>query len=477
MKKILYTITTIFAILIASSCEDIVEGINENPNDIIIKDVESRLFLTGGMIANVQVQCGHLNRIGGMYSGQLIGFSSLYSNIYGFSLSRTESNGEWNALYIGVLTNMRHIVKNSDDKLLVGIAKIVEAHAFGTAASLFGNIPYSEAGNSEISDPVFDSQIAVYKAVITLLNDAIKDLNNATSRSIPEDIYFGGDKTKWIAVAQTLKARFYLHQKDYTNALKEAQNGISSSSGDMLFKPGTAAADDKNLFWTILEGARAGDIGNNSGGLESYLLQILDASNTLSRNHEKTNETARRAFYTIDSSGGSANKGIIEQRQPQNMVTYFENQLIKAEAAARLGTLTDGLTHLNELRSWLNTGAHLNSNYKSQAYSYLAFDTADFQSGGIENKDNIDPKNAFLREVIEERYVSGFGMHMPYNDARRLRKSDGAFAVPYILVGNNKTDKPERMPYSTNETFSNSNTPKEDPSDPAGIYRKTEVNQ
>ena len=30
---------------------------------------------------------------------------------------------------------------------------------------------------------------------------------------------------------------------------------------------------------------------------------------------------------------------------------------------------------------------------------------------------------------MEERYVSGFGMHMPYNDARRLRKSDGAIAV------------------------------------------------
>ena len=38
----------------------------------------------------------------------------------------------------------------------------------------------------------------------------------------------------------------------------------------------------------------------------------------------------------------------------------------------------------------------------------------------MENADNISAVNAFLREVIEERYVSGFGMHMPYNDARRL---------------------------------------------------------
>ena len=58
---------------------------------------------------------------------------------------------------------------------------------------------------------------------------------------------------------------------------------------------------------------------------------------------------------------------------------------------------------------------------------------ADFNAGGMENADNISAVNAFLREVIEERYVSGFGMHMLYNDARRLRKSDNDIAVPYVM--------------------------------------------
>jgi len=59
----------------------------------------------------------------------------------------------------------------------------------------------------------------------------------------------------------------------------------------------------------------------------------------------------------------------------------------------------------------------------------------------------VDANTAFLREVIEERYVSGFGMHMPYY--------------------------PERMPYAATELNSNSNAPAEDP----GIFTKTEVNQ
>ena len=474
MKKIIYTITLSLSLIFITSCEDILEGINDNPNDIIVSDVEERLFLTGIQLANVQLNCGHLNRIGGMYSGQLIGYSSLYSNIYGFSLSTAESNSEWGYIYVNIMSNTRHIINNSNNQLLVGIAKVIEAHAVGTGASLFGDIPYSEAGNLEISDPIFDSQLDVYRDVITLLDNAISDLNSVGTGSISEDIYFGGDKAKWIAAAYTLKARFYLHQKDYSNAFTAAQNGISSADGDMVYNPpGNAGSGDRNLFWTILEGSRSGDIGNSDQG-ESYLIQMLDASNTLSRNNSKTDETARKGFYTIDSSGGVANKGIIEETQSQNMVTFFENELILAECAARNGSLSDGLPHLNNVRAWMNTGGHLNSNFQSEVYSYSAYNLADFASSGIENADGIDPKTAFLREVIEERYVSGFGMHMPYNDSRRLRKSDTNIAVPYVLFdGPQSGPWPERMPYATTEINSNSNSPADDP----GIFEKTEVNK
>jgi hypothetical protein len=79
MKNI-YKILVFFSlILITHSCEDIVEGINENPNDLTLSDIEERLFLAGGELANIQLQCGHLNRVSGMYSGQLIGFAALYS--------------------------------------------------------------------------------------------------------------------------------------------------------------------------------------------------------------------------------------------------------------------------------------------------------------------------------------------------------------------------------------------------------------
>lgn len=472
MKNIYRFLVFSSLVFVTFSCESLVEGINENPNDLTVADVDEVLFLTGGQLANIQLQCGHLNRVSGMYSGQLIGIQALYSNIYGYNLSTGESNDEWSALYVGVMTNMRHIIENSESNLLRGIAMIIQGHAFGTAASLWGDIPFFEAGNPQIEDPVYDGQVSVYAGAISLLDEGISTLSNASSSPIGEDIYFNGDKDKWIAAANTLKARFYLHQKDYSNALSAAQTGISSSSGDMKFTPGSAVSGDTNLFWTILAGSRAGDLGNKTDTNESYLLQILDVNNALSRNHSKTDETARRGYYTINPAGD--NDGIIQEREPQNMVTYFENKLIMAEAAGRSGGVSAGLPHLNDVRAWLNSGAHLNNNYKGLAYNYSPFVVTDFESGGIENvSGSLSANEAFLREVMEERYVSGFGMHMPYNDARRLRKSDGAIAVPYFMVGADNTRKPERMPYAQSELNSNSNAPDEDP----GIFAKTPVNQ
>jgi hypothetical protein len=69
--------------------------------------------------------------------------------------------------------------------------------------------------------------------------------------------------------------------------------------------------------------------------------------------------------------------------------------------------------------------------------------------------------------------VSGFETHMAYNDARRLRKSDGAYAVPFVLVNGPNPPFPELIPYATNELNSNENALAEDP----GFFTKTEVNR
>ena len=228
------------------------------------------------------------------------------------------------------------------------------------------------------------------------------------------------------------------------------------------------ASGDKNLFWEILEGSRAGDIGTGN----SYLIQLLDPASDVFRGNAKTDETARLGYYTIDASNGSANLGIIEQFEPQNLVSFQENLLTLAEAGTRTAGFETGLSHLNELRSFLDTGGFLNDNFIGEAFSYAAYEAADFEAGGMENSDGIGADRALLREIIEERYVSGFGTFMPFDDARRLRKGDEDISVPFPLNTAAATQHPERMPYSDDELVANSNAPVE-----PGIFTKTEVNQ
>jgi len=468
--KNMFSLILIASVLMLPSCE-IPTDLNDNPNEITLQDVNANLFLNGAQLANIMVQNSHLNRISGMFSGQLVGYTSLYSNIYGYALSTVESNDEWNGCYTGVLTNTRHIREAvPDDKLLVGIAKVIEAHAMGTLAILMGDVPYTEVV-SDVEDPKFDTQVSVINAMTSLLDDAITDLGSASSRSESYDIYYGGDKDNWLAAAYTLKARYALVQSKYSDALTAANMGISSSAGDMNFIPrGDAATSqgDKNLFNAILAGSRAGDLGNNG----SYLLELLNDTTSAYRGNAKTNETARHNYYKIDENSGEGNLGVIERFEPMPMVTYFENQLIKAEAAARTGG--DGLGHLNEYRAWLASGGRLNATFNDSAsILYEAYDAADFEDGGMENSDGVPAAKALLREIIEERYVSGFGTYMPFNDHRRLR-GDGETDLipPFPLNTNAASEHVERIPYAQDELSSNGVAP-----DDPGLYAETEVNQ
>ena len=469
--KNMFSLILITSMLVLPSCE-IPTDLNDNPNEITLQDVDPNLFLNGAQLANIMVQNSHVNRITGMFSGQLIGYTSLYSNIYGYSLSTVESNDEWRGCYTGVLTNVRHIREAApDDKLLVGMSKVLEAHAVGTLAILMGDVPYLEVV-SETADPVFDSQLEVLAGLTLLLDRAISDLGSASSRTEDYDIYYNGDKDKWLAAAYTLKARYALIQSNYSAALTAANMGISSSAGDMNYIPrGDAAVSqgDKNLFNAILSGSRTGDLGNNG----SYLLELLNDTTSAYRGNAKTNETARHNYYKIDETSGEGNLGVIERFEPMPMVTYFENQLIKAEAAARTGA--DGLGHLNDYRAWLAGGGRLNTTFNSDTtIQYDAYVSADFASGGMENSDGVSAETALLREIIEERYVSGFGTYMPFNDHRRLRgDSETDLIVPFPL---NTTAAAayghvERIPYAQDELTSNSNMT-EDP----GLYAKTKVN-
>lgn len=468
MKKLIYIFLSLT--LVTTGCEDLVEGINDNPNRITTDNVDPRLFLKGPLLVNVQLNYGHLPRIAAMWSGQLIGFQSLYKTLYEYNITAAESVATWEDAYQGALNQLRFVQDNlPNDRIYQGISKVVEAQIVGTMASLFGDIPYREAAEPDIDDPMFDPQAQVFNDLQNLLDDAIQTLEAVNGiPSVEADIYYGGNPNLWIEAAWTLKARFYILTREYDQALSAAQNGISSPDNTMFYRPvDDANQDNDNLFFKLLNGSRTGDIGTGN----SFAMQLLDVDNAESRNHAKTNEDARRAYLTINENR-AVETGFAGRVEPMPLLTYAENQLILAEASARLQDLSAGLPYLNELRAELDAATLFDVLSDTLEINYEPFVAADFQAGGIENPDEIDANRAFLREVIEERYISGFVQLIAFDDARRLRVSDSDLLVPFPLNIGSATAYPERFIYANSEINANSNAPTA-----PGILVPTPINQ
>lgn len=465
MKTYIRKISYLALLLCFVNCDQYLD-INEDPN--VATDVPAELLLKGMLLADTQIQSGHLMRISQFWTGQLVGVNSLYQRINNYIISPEEGNDIWAFMYHGIITQNNIIQDNSADNLVKGIANVVEAHALGSMASMFGDVPYSDVGVNK--NAAFDGQIAVYQSAQTLLNDAIAQLSLVpTARRNSDDILLNGNPVAWIQVANTLKARYYLATRQYPEAYTSAQAGISTATNSMRYAAAYSAYgttnENSSLYFLIFSGSRAGDLTFNG----SYTDGLLNPANASSRNNSKTNESRRRDFLTLDQSGINANR-LSWKSAPMPLVTFEENLLILAETGFRTAGFNEGLTRLNTLRTRLRTGtAFLGA--PALALQYDNYVAADFDAGGIENVAGITADKALLREILEEKYVSTFGTLVPFDDFRRIRKTDPDIAMPIPI--NSGTKYPERFLIAQDEINGNTNAPSPIPD----IFTKTAVNQ
>ena len=463
MKK-LYTAIIGTAVLL-SSCESIVEGLNKNPNSIEINDIDAGLYVNTPELALVSLVRGLDGRMASLWTGQIVGVNNFPLAYYNYQL--TESTFDFGG-YQSVITQSKHIQESApDNPLYQGLTRVLEAYLFGFYASAFGDVPATEV-STDVEYPRFESQKAVFNYSQQLLDEAISQLRTVGRASYKQDYLYHGDAQGWLEAAYTLKARLYVITKEYDKAYQAAQNGISSPERSMLFRPvNDNQSSNKNNWWSYSQNAFFGT--EDANGKQSFLFDVLDA-----RHNAKTDETARKAYYYIDPTNATAKHGKISQLEPEPLITYEENLLILAETAARTQGLNEGLHYLNQLRAYYDQGGAVNAYFANYDHNYDAYTTDDFEKGGLLNADGtLQPLRALLREIILERYISGFTEFTPWDDARRLRgagESDIAVAIPRNTP--TATVHPERFYYPETEILANPNAP----SDP-GIYTPTEVNR
>ena len=370
------------------SCKKMVEGINTDPNNP--QDANAATMLTGVELSNVIVQEGELARRSGMWSGYFAGQLFQYNSYQLYNVIANDYNDTWSQVFAATIKNCRIMRQKSlaiNNRRLAGVAQVIEAHAAGTALALWGDIPYSQVANENYPNLVYEPQAKLYDSLQVLLDTAINNLNSTSFISFAvQDIIYQGDNIKWRQAAYTLKARYYLHTKQYALAIAAAQSGISANANSMVMTH-IDNANGSNLYSQFMVDERPGFM--TAAG--TYAVSIINPAGAKYRGNTKTNETGRYRYLYRSGTDINYNNvgGAFYKTTAFPLITYAENLLILTEADYRVNGFTSGLGRLNTYRAWLNTGAHLSSTYAvAGTYKYDPYVAADFGTGGIENSNN-----------------------------------------------------------------------------------------
>lgn len=150
---------------------------------------------------------GYLGAIGVWNSGSNnttynLGFDKW--NDVAFSVAFTKVMPAWKQIY--------SVKKDEDNSLTYTLAQVLKVAAMHRITDNYGPLPYLQFGHGDITTP-YDTQEEIYKSFFADLDEAIEVIadfagKNPTARPLKKyDMIYGGDFSKWLKFANSLKLR------------------------------------------------------------------------------------------------------------------------------------------------------------------------------------------------------------------------------------------------------------------------------
>ena len=253
MKKI-YRKFAVLLILLASACN--LDGDLQDPNQISVTGADVNLLMNAVQLdfadffVNASGTVDPLMRMQSMTGGFRYQTSYQPQNV----------DGVWSQAYRNVLTNAETLIPIATSKNLtthVAVAELLEAYTYITLVDVFGDVPQSEALKATTGNfnPKADGGEAVYDKAIALIKDArdtqLSLSGSAAGAALSRDIYYGGDRTLWTALANSLELKAQLNLSTFPSRAAGANARITAllasnlidkadGSEDFTYKYGTA---------------------------------------------------------------------------------------------------------------------------------------------------------------------------------------------------------------------------------------------
>ena len=221
--KIKYLFGLVLATMLYSSCsEDMMDRINKDETSKTADRVGAQFQLTDAEVATAySVVNGAYAWYVSSYTEQLFGTGNnqllkIEQRQVSEVAGATTFNNEWNSTYSNLMNLKQMIDKCSEGGMdegkndLLGMAQLLAAINWGVLTDLHGDIPFSECF-SGILAPKIESQESIYTAILALIDEGIANCSMGGSNGSKQDIIYGGDTDKWVALGHALKARYLLH--------------------------------------------------------------------------------------------------------------------------------------------------------------------------------------------------------------------------------------------------------------------------
>ena len=210
MKKIFNIVFALVIAFSAVSCKDYFD-INYDPNIPATENITNSMIFPG-VDAALATSYGDFLRITGGY------FSEHYAQTFGtsnyvdysqFTMSATRSSTHYTQLYQKVLVNSKTIMDRAKESKTYGdylAAASIFAFTFQILVDCYGEVPYTQAFNSEYMAPVYDDGKVVYEGVIAILEEALTSAGEG-QQVAKNLLYPNGNSTDWIKFANTVKLK------------------------------------------------------------------------------------------------------------------------------------------------------------------------------------------------------------------------------------------------------------------------------
>ena len=462
--KYLIIIISLSIAAFVAGCKSYTEGYDVNP--IAPVSAQSNRTFIGAQGAFDVFMEGFPSQDAAMWTQQATGTDRQFTGYYNYITTAQDFSNDWMLAYVGTLNNLRLVQSGASDEgqpNLAAAAKILEGIEMGTVTALWGDVPYSQAGQSQVTlTPKFDSQLDAYSEAQAVLDAGITELS-ANLAPLSADIFSSqGNANIWLKAAHTAKARYYMHvarynsysAADLNNVISEANQGILATDGseDLMFvHTGGVWNGDMNLWNSFLLTDRSGYFGaKNNFAVPMMKAMSLDG---------KTDDSGRLAHY-FTSDGQDLNTssgGAYSATAPYPIFRASETHLLLAEAYIRSGQTGNAITELNNARQYNNNV------FGDNSQPYVETDSA-VSSANI------------LQTILNEEYLSLMHQVEAFNFARRVNfqiqytDSTGTVVSLTPVTG---SQFPQRFFYPTAEITANPNTPVQSTSD---LFKPTTVN-